>query len=842
MTGTYTYVASYGNKILCRGFEANGDRFIFQDDYTPTLFTYSKKAKVETHWKDLNGTPVYAIQPGTIKDCREFIQQYKDISGFEILGNTNWAAQFISEKFARELKLDMTRIRVNIIDIETATESGFPNIETANEEILCLTVYDNIKDRFIHYTSTDTKLDNQLLKDNNVDPNKVIVSYHINEREMLRRFVQEWSENHPDIVSGWNSQFFDLPYLIRRIERVCGESFVKRLSPWGLVKERSVKINNDEVVVFDIVGVSHLDYIDLMKKYTYGVRDSWKLDSVAHDEIGSRKLTYEGSFRDFYTSDWNRFAAYNIIDVALVGGLDAKLKLFELMLTIAYDSKVSPEDVFSQIKTWDALIYNFLKDKFIAVPNNKRNHKISFEGAFVKEPKIGKHKWLVSFDLQSLYPHIIMWANMSTETIANQQMTLTVDRLLSKEYELEFLKKDNLAMTANGAMFRKDKKGFMVELVERIYNERSIFKKQMLELEQKYANVKDKSLLSEISRLNNLQMARKIQINSLYGAMGSNYFRYYDVRIAEGITMQGQLAIRWASNAINRFMNKACKTEGVDYVIYNDTDSVYLSLEKLVNLHWADKMDNPNEIVGLIDDFCEKIMQKVINNSYTELAEYMNAYQQKMIMKREAIAEAAVFVAKKMYAMSVHNSEGVQYKEPKLKVVGLHLVRSSTPGIVRGILKQGVREVLYGSEASVQNFISKYRREYDKASVEEIAFPRGVNGLRQYAGSPIYSKGCPIHVRAALLYNHYLKKLKLENQYEAIKEGSKIRFVYLKLPNPFHENVIGFPDKLPIEFGLHKYIDHDMMFEKSFVDGMKSILDPLGWSTEERATLEDLFG
>lgn len=842
MTGTYTFVASYGNKILCRGFEENGDRFVYKEDFRPTLFTYSKKANVKTEWKDLNGTPVYAVQPGTIKECREFIDQYKDVGGFEIIGNTNWVAQYISEEFNHELKVNMRKTRVNIVDIETSVENGFPDVARANDEILLITVYDNLKDKYTVYCSRHTVLDYDLLTEHGVDITKVVLSEHDDEKHLLRQFVTDWAENHPDIVTGWNSEFFDIPYLVRRIEKVLSEAYVKKLSPWGIIKERTVRTNNDEVVIFDIIGVNHLDYIDLMKRYTYGVRDSWKLDNVAADELGRRKLEYDGSFRDHYTKDWHHFVSYNIIDADLVKCLDDKMKLLELLMTIAYDSKVSPEDVFSQIRAWDCLIYNYLKERKIVIPNPKRNEKVPYEGAYVKNPVVGKYKWIVSFDLASLYPHIIMWANMSTETITSEQIfnNVTVDKLLNKNYDTSELKERNLAMSANGVCFTREKKGFMVDLVERIYDDRSRFKKQMLELEQKYANVKDESLVGEISRLNNLQMARKIQINSLYGAVGSNYFRYYDLRIAEGITLTGQLAIRWVSDALNRFLNRSLNTKDVDYVIYNDTDSCYLTLEKVVDKFWGNLP--AEEIVKKIDVFCNDILQKVINKSYDDLADYMNAYQQKMIMKREAIADVGIFVAKKMYALNVHNSEGVQYKEPKLKVTGLSLVRSSTPGIVRDVLKSGLKEILYGTEKSVQAFIANYLVKYRQENVKAIAFPRGVNGLKQYTGNPIYSKGCPIHVRGALLFNHYLKKMNLENKYEPIKEGAKIKFVYLKMPNPLHENVIGFQDSLPVEFGLDKYIDYDMMYQKSFVDSMKTILDPLGWSIEERSTLEDFFG
>jgi DNA polymerase elongation subunit (family B) len=274
-----------------------------------------------------------------------------------------------------------------------------------------------------------------------------------------------------------------------------------------------------------------------------------------------------------------------------------------------------------------------------------------------------------------------------------------------------------------------------------------------------------------------------------------------------------------------------------DICVHN---SCYVTLERLVEQNFSNK--TTEEIVKIVDKFCDSVLQTVINKAYDELAVYMNSYEQKLIMKREVIADVGIFVAKKRYALSVHNSEGVQYKEPKLKVTGLELVRSSTPSVVRETLKSGVKQVLYGDEKSVQKFVANYKTEYEKESIKDIAFPRGVNGLKLYGGSPIYKKGCPIHVRAALLYNHYVNKLGLSDKYPLITEGSKMKFVYLKMPNPFKENVIGFIDKIPPEFNLDTYVDYSTMFDKSFGEAMQTVIQPLGWSIEHRVTLEDIFG
>jgi len=434
-----------------------------------------------------------------------------------------------------------------------------------------------------------------------------------------------------------------------------------------------------------------------------------------------------------------------------------------------------------------------------------------------------------------------MQYNISPETLTHEKIPCNVEKLLLQEVDTSHAKRSDLSMTANGWCYRKDVKGFMPELMEEMYKNRSKFKKQMLAIEQEYEHDKgNNNLRKEISRLNNLQMAMKIALNSAYGAMGNQYFRYFDIRMAEGITTSGQLSIRWMANKLNVFLNKTLKTTDKDYVIAIDTDSIYLTMELLVETVCAGKTDEQK--IKFMDKICEDVIQPFIDKGYKELAEYMNAYSQKMVMKREVLADKGIWTAKKRYILNVHNSEGVQYAKPKVKVMGLEMVKSSTPAVIRKKLKDSISVILAGDEKILHKYVTDFRKEFDKMPVEDIAFPRGVNGLKQYAGSPVYGKGTPIHVRGSLLFNHHLKRLKLEKKYPLIKEAEKIRFVYVKKPNPFNEDVIAFLQELPPEFGLHGFIDYDTQFQKTFADALQSVIDPLGWKVEQHASLEDFFG
>jgi len=680
---------------------------------------------------------------------------------------------------------------------------------------------------------------------NNKQENVIYKSFRT-EYELLTDFINWWmiEDNTPEVITGWNSKLYDIPYLCRRIDRILGEKLKKRMSPWGLVTEEETFIAGRKHISYDIGGVSQLDYLDLYKKFTYKAQESYRLDYIASVELGQKKLDHSefDTFKDFYTKGWQKFVEYNIIDVELVDRMEDKMKLIELAITMAYDAKANYVDVFSQVRMWDTIIYNYLKKKNIVIPPKNRSQKdAKYAGAYVKEPIPGKYDWVVSFDLNSLYPHLIMQYNISPETLLDaRHPSVTVDKILDQDLTFEMYK--DSAVCANGAMYRKDVRGFLPELMEKIYKDRTIYKKKMLEAKQQYEKTKTKQLEKEIARCNNIQMARKIQLNSAYGAIGNQYFRYYKLANAEAITLSGQVSIRWIEDRMNRYLNKILKTEGEDYVIASDTDSIYLNLGPLVQTIFKGREENDQRIVSFLNKVCEVEFEKYISDSYQTLASYVNAYDQKMFMKRENIADRGIWTAKKRYILNVWDSEGVRYEEPKLKMMGIEAVKSSTPAPCRKMIKDALKLMMNGTEEDVIDFIDKSRKEFKSLPPEDISFPRTVSDVKKYYSyTTIYMKGTPIHCRGALLFNHYIKQKKLTNKYSLIANGEKIKFLYLKKPNLIQENVLSFIQDFPHELGLDKYIDYDLQFEKSFVEPLKTILDAIGWNVEKTVNLELFF-
>jgi len=826
----YTNVQMVGDHFLVRGYE-NGQSFMTREKFYPTLFVPSKK---KTKYKTLNGEYVETVQPGSVRDCREFIKKYDGVEGFKIYGNDRYIYQYISDNYPEDqIKFDISKINLVTIDIEVASENGFPDVESAAEEMLLITIQDYNTKNIITWGVGPF-----LNKQKNVEYRQFS-----SEHGMLNDFIHYWMNNTPEIVTGWNNQLYDMPYIARRLERILGEKLMKRLSPWGLVTETEVYIMGRKQISYDIGGITQLDYLDLYKKFTYTNQESYRLDHIANVELGQKKLDHSefDTFKDFYSKGWQKFVEYNIIDVELVDRLEDKMKLIELALTMAYDAKVNYSDVFYQVRMWDTIIYNYLKNRNIVIPPKERSDKdAKYAGAYVKEPIPGKYDWVVSFDLNSLYPHLIMQYNISPETLLEERHpSATVDKILNQDVTFEMYK--DYAVCANGAMYRKDVRGFLPELMDKMYDERVIFKKRMLKAKQEYEKTPTIALQKEIARCNNVQMAKKIALNSAYGAIGNQYFRYYKLANAEAITLSGQVSIRWIENCMNKYLNKLLQTEETDYVIASDTDSIYLNLGPLVDKFLSNKSDDKTAVVALLDKICQEKLEPFIESSYQDLASYVNAYDQKMQMKRENIAERGIWTAKKRYILNVWNSEGVQYSEPKLKMMGIEAVKSSTPAPCRQMIKDGLKLMMNATEEDVIDFIDKCRFDFKKLKPEEIAFPRSVSDVVKYRShSDIYVKGTPIHCRGALLFNHYIKENKLTNKYSLINNGEKIKFLYLKKPNIIQENVISFIQDFPTELGLDKYIDYDLQFEKSFVEPLKSILDAIGWNVEKTVNL-DLF-
>ena len=827
----YTNVQMIGNNFLVREV-VNGKREIYKEEYSPTLFVKSNK---KTKYKTLDGESVEPVKPGTVRDCREFFKKYDGVDGFKIFGNNRYIFQYLSDKYPQdEVKFDINQINLVTMDIEVKSEQGFPDPESCSEEMLTISLQDYATKQITTwgrkpYTTTQ----------------KNVKYYHFDDEiEMLNSFLYHWSKNPPDVITGWNVRLYDIPYLCGRISRIMGDKKCKLLSPWGLVSQDEIYISGRRYNVYDIAGMTTLDYLELYKKFTYKAQESYRLDYIASVELGQKKLDHSefDTFKDFYTGNWKKFVDYNIIDVELVDRLEDKMKLIELALTMAYDAKVNYQDVMYQVRMWDTIIYNYLKKRNIVIPPKDTSDKNDkYAGAYVKEPIPGKYDWVVSFDLNSLYPHLIMQYNISPETLLEtRHPSVTVDKILGEELTFELYK--DSAVCANGAQYRKDIKGFLPELMEKMYAERVVFKKRMLQAKQQYEKTPTKTLEKEIARCNNIQMAKKISLNSAYGAIGNQYFRYYKLANAEAITLSGQVSIRWIENKMNGYLNKLLRTEDIDYVIASDTDSIYINFGPLVDKFFNNKLDDKAKIVSLLDQVCQDKLEPFIDKSYQELANYVNAYDQKMFMKRENIADRGIWTAKKRYILNVWDSEGVRYEEPKLKMMGIEAVKSSTPAPCRRMIKDALHLMMSGTEEDVIKFIDDSRVQFKKLPPEDIAFPRTVSNVNKHkSASTIYAKGTPIHARGALLYNHYIKNKKLDNKYSLINNGEKIKFCYLKKPNWIHENVISFISDFPRELDLDKHIDYELQFEKAFVEPVKVILDAIGWNVEKVVNLELFF-
>lgn len=828
----YTNVKQLGNYLYVRGYE-NGVSFRDRVQYQPTLYV---KCNDKTEYKTLYGDYLKPIKPGTIRETREFIEKYKDVDNFSVFGDISPVNQYISESYPEEtIDFDINAMKIYIIDIETTSTYGFPNVEQVQEEVLLITLQDFTTKKTYTWGSRpfSEKVENNI--------------YHEckNETELLRSFIDFWESDYPDVISGFNCEFFDIPYLLRRIAVVLSENDAKRLSLWKFIRERKVRIENSsrEEYVYEIAGTACLDFLALFKKFGGKRTENNRLDTVAQEILGESKLDHSQyeTFAEFYTKDFTTFTKYNIKDCELVSRLEEHLGLIGLALAMAFDTRVNFEDVFFQSRMWDSIIYNYLKRDNICIPQKQETilKTEKFKGAYVKPTQVGKFNYIVTYDVHSLYPSIIRTFNISPETlITERNKSVSIDSILSERFVNDTIN----CVCANGSMYHRNSQGFLPQLMEKLYNERSSYKKMMLAAKAEYQKTPTIELKKKITIYNNYQNVKKTVLNSAFGTLGCEYFRYYDLRNAEAITYTGQAIIRWLEMKMNSFLNKIAGTENFDFAIAMDTDSIMINFEPIVQRIFHGKEPTTDKVIGFMDKVCSTKVQECIDNAFTEICDLLGAYECHLSMKREKLCSSGIWVAKKNYIMHVWDNEGVKYSEPEIVTSGISAIKSSTPAYCRGRIKEGIKLLLEGDNDDIIKFIADCKKEFFTLAPEEVAFPKSVSNVNKYSvGSNAFQKGTPIQSRASLIYNRYIKQQKLEMKYPLIKDGEKIKFCYLKMPNPINENAIAFIQRFPTELGLEKFIDYETQFEKTFISPLKAILDVIGWKTVETSTLDFLF-
>ena len=746
----YTNVYQHRNLILVREFK-DGEYIQKQVQYKPTFYVPTNK---DSSFRSVKGQNLEPKKFNSIAQARQFREKWKDVEGFDVHGIERHPYAYIAEYFPQDIEWMMRHVRVMNLDIECECENGFPEPTEAAEEINAIS---------FKMFGKDTKyvFGTQAWEHN--DP--TIKYFHCqNEKQLLKTFLEEYKKIYPDIITGWNVDQFDITYLYNRISKLFSTTIADQLSPWNITTVREWDTFGKKQQAYTLTGVEVVDYLQLYQKFTFKRRDSYKLENISQIELGKGKINYEefGAMHLFYKKDYQKFLEYNVRDVTLVEELDDKLGLMGLLIQMAYTAKCNYLDAFRQVRYWDILIFNRLKQQNIIVPPARGGapKKQKFMGAYVKDPQVGMHEWVMSFDLNSLYPHLIMQYNISPETFSGMTSdTSNVDMMLNKEVRTNTL----FAQTPNGAKFSKRKQGFLPEILENLYDERVLWKNKMIEHQKEFESTDDprrkQDLNREIAIAYNNQMVRKISLNSAYGAIGNEWFRYFEIGLAEAVTSSGQLAIKWVEHAVNKYLNTILGTED-DYVVAIDTDSIYVRFDELV------KSVQPKNPIEFLDQVGNGKMQEVINKCYEELAEYTSAYQNKMVMGREVIADKGIWTAKKRYILNVYDNEGVRLTKPKLKMMGIETAKSSTPQWVRERLEDALKVVMKGDEKLVHEFVDNARKEFKELDPYDIAFPRRVNNLIEYENAvSIYKKGTPMHVRASLMFNHLIVQKGLDMQF-----------------------------------------------------------------------------
>lgn len=855
----YTSVRKWGSKVLVRKITDSGS-LAEEVPYRPILFIRDHSQSPNTEWVDMiHRRPVGPVKYDSIKDFQSALESLRP-EGLAF-GQDNIELQAIAHLFPGDITYDITKIRLARLDIEVSAEDGFPAPEFADSPVTAITLHDSIDDRYYVWTTKPWAPEASVLEKSILD--KVTYNFCDSESQLLTLFIQRWSERTPHAYSGWNSDGFDMPYLVNRIEKLLGVDTVERLSPFRVVRK---EIGTDHYgrteVSVDIFGVPGVDLLRLYKKFTFKPRENYRLGTILYVELKESKISYEeeGSLRNLEKVNPQKYIDYNIKDVVGVVRLDDKRRLTELAFSLAYMAKINFDDISSPVRTWDSMIYNeLLKDKVVPPIPSRHGEKVQYEGAYVKEPRPGMSEWVCSFDLASLYPSIIRQWNMCPSTLAPEKSLpygTYVEDILSETPDSPVIvaarENPGHSFCSNGVAFRNDHQGVFPKLVERLYNERVLAKNKMLSGKKEVERLKGSGASKEEIRRAELEIggaktrqeAIKVLLNSLYGAAGNVWFRFFDIRIAEGITRNGRLVITWIEKFVNQFLNQVIGSDGKDYCLAIDTDSNYYTLEPLVAKFVAEPKTT-EKVLKFLQGACDGIEARAIGPATVKLQTMLNCRENVMQMKREVIATRGFWTAAKNYALNVLDNEGVVYSEPEVKVTGLALVKASTPETCRIALEKAVKLILQGAGTDqVVEFIGAYRKEFFALPPEEVSSTISVSSVKASTdtdGWPL-QKGPTQQARAAVTYNKLLDIHGLTNSYLPIAEGDKIKILSLKKPNIARSShVVAFVTVFPREFGLMDALDYEQMFQRSFLTPLESMCRVLGIDTEAKVDLGGFF-
>ena len=829
--------------------DEDGKRIKVKASYDPYLYIESGNGVAES----IFGTK---LVKKTFRTQYERYKYIKDTGVKRVFDNLPATQQYLVDTFWKSNEtpeFSQNPIKVLFVDIETYSPDEFPNPQDPTHTCNVITAYDSIADEYMTFG-----LDEYDNKDDDVTYIKCL-----NEHDLFRHFVEYIEKDYPDIISGWNSEFFDLPYIINRCERLLGEEWRNRLSPSGKVYSRSIKgqFGADQVRWY-IEGISLIDYLDVYKRFSPGVKESYKLDAIGAAELGEKKVDFGNmNLATLADQDWQTFVEYNIQDVRLLKKLEEKLKYTELIKMLAYVGLTSFEAALGSLSVINGATAVTARYRNQKIPSFIRNEDTGKNpGAYVGEPRSGFQENIVSFDANSLYPNVMISLNMSPETKVGKIEdkngdNVTIRHVNGKTFTIdnskfiEFIKNEDIAISKANVLFSQKKQGVMPTILDFYYSKRVEVKKELNMLKKQYSVTKDKAIKTKIDQLDSKQLCIKVFINSIYGYFGNKHAPFGDDDIASSITLTGQSVIKQSNELLKQYVKNKTGIEDTEKlescVVYNDTDSSYISIKLLIDNLGIPFVDSNNKLTPELYKEVQDIEDYLNEKIKIWGIKTLNSKDCRFIFKREAIADVGIFLQKKRYVLHILDDEGIPMD--KYKYTGVEVVRSTMPEPIKPHVK-GIIETMLSTQSitKTNELLNETYRIFKDLPIEDITFVSGLKGYENYArqcDGYKTAKGMPIHAKAAYYYNMLLKKFNIENDYETISSGDKVRYFYIQQPNPYNISCLAYKYYLPDEFKKIFFADYDKMFQKNLYAVIERFYDNVNWSIQQpgQACQTDLF-